>query len=200
MESIFTNIYETCLWGTNHNTEYNGSSGRGSDIDYNINTYIPFLQKFITDHTIQNVVDLGCGDFRCGSSIYDNLDIVYTGYDVYRKIIDYNTKTYLPPKYTFQLLDFYNNPDQIQPAELYIIKDVLQHWKMEEIYTFLDSLVEQKKCNYILIVNCCNQRWDNPENNGRSTPLSASLFPLKKYNPKKLYHYHTKEVSVIELL
>ena len=200
MEHIFTNIYETCLWGTNHNTEYKGSSGGGSDIDYNINTYIPFLQKFMMDHNIKQVVDLGCGDFRCGSFIYDDLvDIVYTGYDTYQKIIDYNTKIYQAPKYTFQQLDFCNNPDKIQPAELYILKDVLQHWKMEEIYPFLDYLVEQKKCKYILIVNCCNQIRDNPENNGRSTPLSISFFPLKKYNPKKLYNYHTKEVSVIEI-
>jgi FkbM family methyltransferase len=35
MEEIFTNIYQTKLWGDNKNTEYNGSSGSGSDINYN---------------------------------------------------------------------------------------------------------------------------------------------------------------------
>jgi len=34
-------------WGNNNNAEYNGSSGEGSAINYNENTYIPFLKKFI---------------------------------------------------------------------------------------------------------------------------------------------------------
>ena len=90
MEEIFTNIYENCEWGDNNNVEYTGSSGTGSDIDYNKKNYIPFLKKFITDNNIKNIVDLGCGDFICGKIIYDDLDILYTGYDAYKKIIDYN--------------------------------------------------------------------------------------------------------------
>jgi hypothetical protein len=50
---------------------------------------------------------------------------------------------------------------------------------------------------YILICNCCNQREDDPQNDERSTPLSINFYPLKKYNPVKLYNYNTKEVSVI---
>ena len=49
MEDIFTNIYEKSVWGDNNNKEYNGTSGGGSDIDYNITTYIPFLKNFILD-------------------------------------------------------------------------------------------------------------------------------------------------------
>ena len=57
MEEIFTNIYESSIWGSNNNIEYNGSSGGGSYIEYNKYTYIPFLQKFIVDNNIKNVVD-----------------------------------------------------------------------------------------------------------------------------------------------
>lgn len=52
MEDIFTDIYINCIWGNNNRSEYNGSSGSGSDIDYNINDYIPFLKKFILDNNI----------------------------------------------------------------------------------------------------------------------------------------------------
>jgi hypothetical protein len=65
MEQCFTNAYETQLWGNNNIAEYNGSSGDGSSLNYNINTYVPFLKKFITDNNIKNIVDLGCGDFIC---------------------------------------------------------------------------------------------------------------------------------------
>ena len=106
MEEIFTNIYENKIWGGNYISEYNGTSGCGSEISYNKDTYVPFLKKFIISNNIKNIVDLGCGDFKCGKLIYDDLDIKYTGYDTYKKIIDYNLKQYSLPKYFFEHLDF----------------------------------------------------------------------------------------------
>ena len=90
MEEVFTHIYENNEWGNNININYNGSSGPGSDIDFNKNTFIPLLKKFIIDNDIKTVIDLGCGDFRCGSLTYDELNITYTGYDVYKKMIDHH--------------------------------------------------------------------------------------------------------------
>ena len=197
MEKVFTDIYENKIWGDNYNLEYIGSSGGGSDIECNINTYVPFLKKLIIHNNIKNIVDLGCGDFKCGKLIYDDLNIQYTGYDTYKKIIDYHSRNVENPKYSFHHLDFFNNKEMILGGDLCILKDVIQHWKMDEIYTFLDYLVENKKFKYILICNCCNQKKDNPDNEGRSTPLSVDYFPLKKYNPRKLYNYSTKEISVI---
>jgi hypothetical protein len=193
MERVFTNIYENKVWGDNNNPEYNGSSGGGSDLDYNKDTYVPFLKKFIVDNNIKNIVDLGCGDFRCGKLIYDDLDIKYTGYDTYKKMIDYNLKQHSMPKYFFEHLNFFDNKEIIKNGDLCILKDVIQHWKMDEIYTFLDYLIENKNFKYILICNCCNQTKDNPDNEDRSTPLSINFFPLKKYKPVKLYNFHTKE-------
>lgn len=200
MEETFTNVYETKLWGNNNIDEYSGSSGGGSTINYNKYTYVPFLKKFITDNNIKNIVDLGCGDFICGKLIYDDLDILYTGYDTYKKVIDYNSKNHALPKYSFIHLDFCNNKENIINGELCILKDVIQHWSLENIYSFLDYLVEQKKFKYILICNCCNQtQHDTDIVTGLWRPLSCEYFPLKKYNPIKVYNYHTKEVCVIEI-
>ena len=33
------------------------------------------------DYNIKNIVDLGCWDFIFGKIIYDDLDLLYTGYD-----------------------------------------------------------------------------------------------------------------------
>jgi hypothetical protein len=85
MEQPFTNIYECKSWGDNNIDEYSGSSGAGSGINYNNDTYVPFLKKFIIDNNIKNIIDFGCGDFICGNLIYDDLDILYTGYDTYKK-------------------------------------------------------------------------------------------------------------------
>jgi len=201
MEKIFTDLYKNNGWGDNKNSEYNGSSGGGSDIEYNKNNYIPFLKKFILDNNITNIVDLGCGDFKCGKLIYDDLNIKYTGYDAYKQIIDYNSNNNLLSKYSFIHLDFCNNKENIINGELCILKDVIQHWDLDNIYKFLDYLIEYKKFKYILICNCCYQTEDNTNIQiSDFRPLSCEYFPLKKYNPIKLYNYHSKEVSVIEVI
>jgi hypothetical protein len=200
MDKIFTNIYENRLWGNNNAKEYNGSSGEGSSVEYNINTYVPFLRKFITDNEIKTVIDLGCGDFRIGKLLYDDTDISYTGYDAYEKIIQYNSTQHLLSKYSFIHLDFLNNKEKIINGDVCILKDVIQHWSLNNIYTFIDYLVENKKFKYILIINCSFQDTDNTDiNDGGFRPLSCDYLPLKKYNPKKLYNYITKEISIIEL-
>lgn len=197
---FFTNIYENKILGNNNNDVYNGSSGNGSSINYNKDSYVPFLKKFIIDNNIKNIVDLGCGDFICGKLIYNDFDILYTGYDTYKKIIDYNSTQYLLPKYSFKHLDFYNNKENIINGDICILKDVIQHWSLDNIHIFLDFLIENKKFKYILICNCCNQLQDNTNIiNGDFRPLSCNYFPLKKYNPLKLYNYDTKEVCLIDL-
>jgi len=198
MEDIFTNIYENKIWGDNNINNYNGSSGGGSDIDYNKDTYIPFLKKLIIDNNITNITDLGCGDFKCGPLIYDDLDILYRGYDAYKKVIDYHSMEYSSSKYTFYHLDFCNNKELIINGELCILKDVIQHWSLNNIYSFLDYLVENKKFKYILMCNCADQMSDNTDiPDGSMRPLSINYFPLKKYNPKLLGTYASKEISVI---
>jgi len=197
MEEIFTNIYESKLWGNNENEKYSGSSGGGSTVSYN-QEYVIFLKKLILENNISSVIDLGCGDFICGKLIYDDLNIAYKGYDTYKKVIDYNSTQYSLPKYSFTHLDIYNNRDLIINGDLCILKDILQHWKLENIYIFLDYLIQNKKFKYILICNCGFQTEDNTDiNNGDWRPLSCHYLPLKKYNPIKLYKYKTKEVSII---
>ena len=201
MEKNFTDIYENNIWGNNNNIHYSGSSGNGSSIEINMNTYIPFMKKFILDNDIKTIIDLGCGDFRIGPFIYNELEnIEYTGYDVYKKIIEYNKTLYGLPKYNFIHLDFFNKKTDIISGDLCILKDVIQHWCLNDIYVFLDYLVESKKFKYILICNCFYQTEDNTEIDETAyfRPLTCDLLPLKKYNPIKFYCYHTKEISVID--
>tara|TARA_B100001093_G_scaffold341800_1_gene326592 strand:+ start:11082 stop:11681 length:600 start_codon:yes stop_codon:yes gene_type:complete len=197
MEDVFTNIYENNEWGDNKNKEYSGSSGHGSSKEYN-KKYIETLKNIIKDYKIKNIVDLGCGDFRIGRLIYDDLNISYTGYDTYKKIIDYNITQYPKLKYTFKHLDFYTNKESIIEGDMCILKDVLQHWSTNEIYVFLDYLTQSKKFKYILLVNCCGQETDNSDiNTGGFRWLSFNYLPLKKYNPVKIGNYQTKQISII---
>lgn len=200
-EQIFSNLYENSAWGNNNNPDYKGSSGDGSTLRYNLNTYIPFLRDFLKNNNINSVADLGCGDFLCGKEIYDDLkNINYHGYDTYKKIIDFHLKSNWDQRFTFTHSDFFDKKEEIEPADLCILKDVLQHWPVADIYKFLDYLVESKKFKYILITNCSYQSLDDVDiSNNQFRDLSAKFLPLKKYNPVVLYRYNTKEVSLITI-
>ena len=53
MTEIFTDIYIHSKWGTNNNNNYNGSSGNGSSVEYNVD-YVPFLKSFIKSNKYNN--------------------------------------------------------------------------------------------------------------------------------------------------
>ena len=48
----FNYIYENKIWGDDFNKYYSGSSGGGSEVDYNLHEYIPFTQTFIETNDI----------------------------------------------------------------------------------------------------------------------------------------------------
>ena len=198
-EEIFTDIYFNCKWGNNGNKYYQGSSGFDSKLEYNI-IYIRFLKQFIKSKEISTVVDLGCGDFIIGNELYNDLNIKYTGYDVYSKIINYHQSEYSSnssnDKYKFFHLDFYNNPKEIIPADLYIIKDVLTYWTNEEIYKCMDYLVNTKRCKYILLINDYS-KVSNESGSFFFRNLNYDTIPLSKYSPSKLYEYNHKQILFI---
>jgi len=209
----FTKVYENHIWGTNNDPDYEGSSGVGSDIRYNSKTYVPFLRNFIKKYKIDSVDDLGCGDFRIGLLIYNDLNIKYTGYDAYNKVIEHNSDRFKDygNKFQFIHLDFSSNKERIkiEPADLCIIKDVLQHWNTSNIISFMDYIIASKKFKYILICNCYKGGQEHERQNdatyrrdikpGEFSSLSIKHYPLNKYNGEILYTWDTKEVFLITI-
>jgi mannosyltransferase OCH1-like enzyme len=168
-------------------------------INEQIKTYIPFLKKIINIYDIHSIVDLNFNNFKLINYIYKNLNIKYYGYG-----IDPEHITNEDPKYTFISSDIYKDKTKIMNGDLCIIKDILMHWSLEKIYTFLDYIVESNKFKYILIINNGSQVEDNTNiiNEEEIRPLSANFDPLQKYNPVILYNYepNNKECSLIPIL
>jgi SAM-dependent methyltransferase len=197
-EIIFTSIYENCLWGDNKNLEYKGSSGFGSKLDLTQPVYIPFLKNFIVTNEIESIVDIGCGDFIFSKKIFDDIkNIKYVGYDIYKDLINYHNKTYKDSdKYKFIHLDILEKKDEIVNGDLFIIKEVFQHWTNNEIEFFLKFIIKNKKFKYILITNTCSSEENSDlrpiispsqKIDSRFRPLSAKFHPLKQFNPIILF-------------
>jgi SAM-dependent methyltransferase len=51
--------------------------------------YASTISKFISEHQIRSVVDLGCGDFRV-AQLFVNDSIDYTGIDIVAPLIAHN--------------------------------------------------------------------------------------------------------------
>jgi SAM-dependent methyltransferase len=140
MEQHFSRIYGTNEWSNDQR------SGPGSDPALN-KPYVNLVQKFMRDHHIESVVDLGCGDWSFSRQI-DWSGIDYVGIDVVPELISFLNKTYGKPGVRFMCADLLTAP--LPAADLALSKDVLQHWPTDAIQTLLKRLNPFK---YAIITN-----------------------------------------------
>ena len=187
LEPVFQRIYQQGEWTYGRFPK----SGAGSTVDAT-QSYRELIQTWV-DRS-ERIVDLGCGDWTFSQHI-DWKGRHYIGLDVVSDLIAQHNVHFAEPNIQFYTLDFAHNPEQIPKGDLFIIKDVLQHWPDQLITEFLTELVKRKKP--ILITNCtANEKMDDVPIGG-FRPLSPSHFPLKAFNPQILHRYATKVVCVI---
>lgn len=183
---IFNNIYKYNLWGF--------GSGTGS-LKCNNKEYIDFMNEFLKKHTdITKIVDLGCGDWQLHEHIHlENKE--YLGIDIVEKVININNKKYGSKNVSFKCIDFLDN--ELPVADLYIIKDVLQHLSDENIHKFLGK-IKKAKYKYVLITNDISKfnlnYLDIP--NGMYKPLDITKNPYN-YKAKNMLCYYEKIYLII---
>mmetsp|Transcript_121334 Transcript_121334/g.387810 ORF Transcript_121334/g.387810 Transcript_121334/m.387810 type:complete len:291 (-) Transcript_121334:9-881(-) len=195
LEDTFTKIYATDAWGK--------GSGAGS-VPVHCLEWINFVRRFIKEHKVQTVVDLGCGDWQFSPYIYHDLGVEYTGYDVVLPVIEENRARWGEQGYAFEHLEFSTHVSEIRDAELYIVKDVLQHWSSARVTRFLEEILSSKpRLRFVLLCNCAEPE-DWPEDDigdGGWRPLLAARPPLKAFEPEVLLRFRSlpnlKEVCVL---
>ena len=193
VEEVFTDIYDRKVWGIN--SDLRGSSGPGSHPEY-VKPYVRYVTRFLERKDIKSVVDVGCGDFQFARNM-DWSKVNYTGIDCVKSVIDFNRRHFATDNVNFlhaELSDY----DTLPNADLYIVKDVLQHLNNDTVTAFLDHLVQTKKAKYILVTNCCHQRYDDQDTDvGQTRPLHTMFSPLKIYNAIPKLRWGTKQTSLI---
>jgi SAM-dependent methyltransferase len=194
MEEAFNHIFHNKVWGVN--LDNRPSSGPGSRANM-ATPFSEFLVDFFQEKKIQNIVDIGCGDFQYMRE-FDLSNYNYTGVDCVENIVDYNNKTFGKQNIRFIHNDG-SNPERLPKGDVYIVKDVLQHWNNDSINAFLQGVIQNRKCRYIIIANCYSQEKDNQEirHIGDTRFLNAHMNPLKQYKPEVIKTYGTKQISVI---
>ena len=138
---VFSAIYERNEWG---GTSGEYCSGSGSSTEHAAK-YSEVVRAFIIEHNISSVVDLGCGDFVVGQALcMRGLD--YTGIDVVAELVQRNQSIFGQDSVRFLCLDIV--ADELPPADLCLLRQVLQHLSNSEIQAILPKL---KRYKYVLV-------------------------------------------------
>jgi hypothetical protein len=142
LKETFTRIYEKSAWGR--------GSGNGSDPASTVE-YRAFLEKFITMNRIRSIIDIGCGDWQFSRFVSFG-GANYRGFDLVESLITRNTAQFGGPGVEFHLMP--DDPSQLPSADLFIIKDVLQHLSDELIMFYRDRVLPRYR--YCLVTNSFN--------------------------------------------
>jgi SAM-dependent methyltransferase len=136
LATAFGRIYRERAWGVQKDAPF--CSGSGSSGDAAI-AYCEFVANFIREHRITSVMDVGCGDFRIGRRISET-GVNYLGVDVVPELIEHNRRHYSTDRIDFSCLDVTQEP--LPPAELCLVRQVLQHLSNSEIKATLQHLAK----------------------------------------------------------
>jgi SAM-dependent methyltransferase len=137
LDQIFDDVYRNNRWGGRGRPFF---SGHGSNADVTA-SYVAMVRGFIAEQGIGSVADLGCGDFRVGAQIAPAAER-YVGVDVVPRLVDWLTQTHGEPgRIEFRRADLSRDP--LPEADLYLVRQVLQHLSNARISDFLANLPRQ---------------------------------------------------------
>jgi hypothetical protein len=124
----FVQTYRNKLWGEIEGDDF--FSGFGS-LDKFAAPYVEWLTRFIVEHGIKNIVDLGCGDFRIGRQICSAVSVNFVGVDIVPDLIQFNQSEYGNAKISFKCLDIIE--DDLPNGDICLVRQVLQHLSNTQI-------------------------------------------------------------------
>jgi SAM-dependent methyltransferase len=146
--AVFGEIYANAAWGKNRGDA--GTSGFGSSLGATI-IYRTYLEHFMAELGVRSVVDAGCGDWEFSQAIDWN-GIDYKGYDIVPSVIEQDRAKFEKPNVHFFVANIVEA--DLPPADLLIVKHVLQHLPTASVQRFL---VQLPKYKHVLLVDSVNR-------------------------------------------
>lgn len=150
---VFKTIYDNKVWTPeNKKHKFDYYSGFGSHNKNLTNRYIINVGKFLKSFKKKpTIVELGCGDFLVSSN-FISFSKKFIGLDIYKKLIQHNKIKYKRFKNVkFDTLDF--TIKEPPPADICIVRCVLQHLSNKMILNFLKNI--NNKYKYLVITEHC---------------------------------------------
>lgn len=150
---IFSSIYAKKRWGTIDGHEF--YSGVGSHDEDVVNAYVSKVLAIAADRNLKNACDLGAGDFNVGKRIAPVFE-EFIGCDIVPAVVERNSGLF-ESLARFEVIDICS--DQLPSAEIYFVRQVLQHLDNESIAAFVRNIDHQKGA-YLLVTEeiSCNPK------------------------------------------
>jgi SAM-dependent methyltransferase len=146
--SVFNDIYSNAKWGKNFGDA--GTSGFGSMVSTTL-LYRSYVQEFMKELAVHSVVDAGCGDWEFSQAM-DWSGIDYKGYDIVPAVIERDKAKFEKANVHFFVANIVET--ELPPADLLIVKHVLQHLPTASVQRFLGQLSKYK---HVLVTDTVNQ-------------------------------------------
>ena len=190
----FETVYAENLWENEESVSGEGSTLKCSAM------YLSFLKQFVTNNDIKNILDLGCGDFNLMKH-FNYEDIKYVGVDLVNELIEKNNINYGTHNIKF-LNHMIHNYEFEEKYDLIICKDVLQHWSIKNVISFLKLIKNYKYC--LLINDFKNDKYKAPIGfkifnadiiDGWYTTIDLSIEP---YNVKGEYIFEWQACNTLK--
>ena len=185
MKDLFEPIYKEGAWGV--------GSGEGSTREY-CEPLVGFLCEYIAGRGVRTLCDIGCGDMQWMPEVVRKTGVAYVGIDCVSSVIESAVASGFGQQFTFIEADV--NECELPVADLYIAKDVFQHWPSDKTRDFLRRLFRSRPLADILAVNCNGQTSDSRDirNATLFSPMSGDSYPLSLFHPETLLTWRTKDV------
>lgn len=135
----FDRIYNEGSW-LRGDSESLGS-GTGSTIVGNV-AFVERLSELISEYDVRSIVDVGCGDFEFMNGV-DLGDAAYHGWDVSATAIDLARRQPISGEVNVEF-SVSGADQQYEPADLLVVKDVLQHLPLEAGLRIVSQLHKYK--------------------------------------------------------
>lgn len=135
-EDIFTDIYEKKYWGESPDG-HRFCSGAGTT-DPNVEQYKSMLIDFINKNQLRSIFEIGCGDFTIMNEVLQHTGVDYLGVDIVKSVINHLDSSFANEKIKFEHLNAIE-ASGFPPADLCIIRQVLQHLSNDQIQNILSK-------------------------------------------------------------
>jgi hypothetical protein len=155
---VFEDVYRRRRWGSSVEPDHPFCSGSGSKDPVVVDRYVDAMSRWLGQFTAPpSVVDLGCGDFGVGSRLRPQC-VSYTAYDCVAPLIDSNRRRFAHLGVRFEQIDICTGPTV--PADVYMIRQVLQHLSNERIQAAVTQCKE--RCGWLVVTEHLPKRQFKP--------------------------------------
>jgi hypothetical protein len=138
---VFTRVYSSGLWG-------HGTGSGGGSTQAEAAPYLEIVNDLIAANGWTSVLDLGCGDGAVTSGLHAHC---VTGVDVYSPHLDRLRGEY--PLIRWIRADLDKHRELLPAADVWLVKDVCQHWPSSLIREWLEWAKASGKAKAIVVTN-----------------------------------------------